>query len=85
MVHCARLSSSGVSPFELMYARKPVLPLHLLSENESDIPEYTPVNLDMEEGVPDSDAVNEHLKFIQEVQNVIADKAMQRILNAQSQ
>ena len=31
--------STGVSPFELMYARKLMLPLHLLNENESDIPE----------------------------------------------
>ena len=56
-----------MSPFELMYARKPVLPLHLLNENESDIPEDTPVNSDMEEGDPDSDALKEHLKSIQEV------------------
>ena len=43
------------------------LPLHLLNENESDIPEDTPVKSDMEEGVPDSDALKEHLKSIQEV------------------
>lgn len=68
-----------------MHARKPVLTLHLLNENESDISEDTPVNLGMEEGVPDSDALKEHLKSFHEVQKVIEDKAMQRILNAQSQ
>ena len=56
--HTARPKSTVVSPFELMYARKPVLPLHLLNENESGIPENTPVNLDMEKGVPDSDALH---------------------------
>ena len=70
-----------MSSFELMYARKPVLPLHLLNENDSDIPDDTPMNLDMEGGVPDSDALR---RTIQEVQRVIKNKAMQRILTAQS-
>ena len=46
----ARHKSTGISLFEIMYARKPVLPLDCI-ENDKPIINEVPVDLDTEEGI----------------------------------
>ncbi|XP_065675438.1 uncharacterized protein LOC136091655 [Hydra vulgaris] len=62
-----RHKSTGVTPFQIMYAREPVLPLHCINNEQSLILDV-PVDLDKEEGILELVDLHENLKQIKNIQ-----------------
>ncbi|XP_047141221.1 uncharacterized protein LOC124816193 [Hydra vulgaris] len=77
-----RHKSTGVTPFQVMYAREPVLPLHCINIDQSLIHDV-PVDLDIEEGILEQADLLENLKGIKNIQSIIHDEVEKNIKKSQ--
>lgn len=80
--------STGVTPYsyELMYARKPVLPLHLVGQEGKDLEEEGDigVDLELEEVMMNVKDLQENLESIPRIQQVVEDEVMKNTKKAQA-
>ncbi|XP_065653804.1 uncharacterized protein LOC136080718 [Hydra vulgaris] len=77
-----RHKSTGVTPFQIMYAREPVLPLHCINNEQSLILDV-PVDLDKEEGILELVDLHENLKQIKNIQCIIHEEVEKNIKKSQ--
>ncbi|XP_065671909.1 retrovirus-related Pol polyprotein from transposon 412 isoform X2 [Hydra vulgaris] len=73
--------STGVTPFQIMYAREPVLPLHCINNEQSLILDV-PVDLD-KEGILELVDLHENLKQIKNIQCIIHEEVEKNIKKSQ--
>ncbi|XP_047140935.2 uncharacterized protein LOC124815995 [Hydra vulgaris] len=77
-----RHKSTGVTPFQVMYAREPVLPLHCINIDQILIHDV-PADLDIKEGNLEQADLLENLKGIKNIQSIIHDEVEKNIKKSQ--
>ena len=79
----AKHKSTGVSPYEMMFARKPVLPIHFISSDDTSLMESVVSDESGEECLFDYSEIKKNLQMIKEVHNKVLQEASSSIKKAQ--